>query len=615
MSDARRLIPTWRFVRRVIRYAPGVFVLQSVAQIFYLGVRVLPGLLEKAIFDTITGAVPAGIGRHLNAFAPVGMVISVVAMLIALYVSVGLARMVAAYGESWAGYTFRLVVGARLRYNLMAARLRQPAAVTPPMPAGEVINRYRTDVDEVSDFPLWLPDVAGNVLSFVVAVAIMVSINWAITLFIFLPIMVDFVVSRMAWTRYLAFGHAAGKAEDKVTGYLGETFASVLAVKVAGAEASVTAHFASLSRSRNESVVRLQMLDSMLGAIYQTVVTVGIGIMLLLAGQAMLNGSFTVGDFALFTYYIWFATDLPGYLGTFVGDIKQQEVAIERLVELIPDEDPSALIAPAPVQKIEQAREPSVTISASCPQLAELQIRNLTSLFPSTSQGIRNVNLTLAGGSFTVITGQIGAGKTTLLRVLLGLLPRQTGEIRWNEEEIADPEAWFRPPCCAYTPQTPRLFSTTLRDNILLGLKPNNDQLQHAIWQAVLDPDIAQLARGLETVVGPRGVRLSGGQVQRSAAARMLVRTPQLLVCDDLSSALDVETERLLWERVRLQTGGDQPPTLLVVSHRRPVLRQAQQVVIMEQGQIAGVGTLDTLLRDSAEMRRLWAEEPHGGAL
>ena len=138
-------------------------------------------------------------------------------------------------------------------------------------------------------------------------------------------------------------------------------------------------------------------------------------------------------------------------------------------------------------------------------------------------------------GTVTVLTGRIGAGKTTLLRLLLGLLPSDGGEIRWNGARVDDPGTFLAPPRCAYVPQVPRLFSDSVRGNILLGLD-EDPRLATAVRAAVLERDIPELANGLDTLVGSHGVRLSGGQIQRVAAARALVREADLLVVDDLST-------------------------------------------------------------------------------
>ena len=242
-------------------------------------------------------------------------------------------------------------------------------------------------------------------------------------------------------------------------------------------------------------------------------------------------------------------------------------------------------------------------------RLERVDVSGLTYERPDGTGRVVEVSFTLARGSFTVVTGRVGSGKTTLLHLLLGLLPRDRGGIHWNGRLVDDPATFFVPPHCGYTPQVPRLFSETVRENVLLG-------------RGTTQPRCAQQFRrrsstghrgagaGLDTLVWPRGVKLSGGQVQRTAAARMFVREPELLVLDDLSSALDAETEAEMWRRLFARA---RDVTCLVVSHRPTALRRADQILVMDAGRLTGRGTLDELLVSSAPMRALW-HDAHSSA-
>jgi ATP-binding cassette, subfamily B, bacterial len=325
---------------------------------------------------------------------------------------------------------------------------------------------------------------------------------------------------------------------------------------------------------------------------------------LLLAGDKMKSGEFTVGEFSLFVLYLWEVGHHTEFFGNFVATVQRAGVAFGRMTGLMQGAPALALVVPRvadlDVRHVPPALEPRVRQVSD--ELHKLEVRNVRYIHPDSGRGLEDASFTIQRGEFVVVTGRIGSGKTTLLRAVLGLLPLQAGSVLWNGQEILDLADFMQPPRSAYTPQVPTLLSGTVLENIQLGADRN--AVPNAVQQAVLEADLEQLPKHLETLVGVKGLKLSGGQLQRTAAARMFAQDSSLFVLDDISSALDVRTEELLWQRL----AGVQK-TCLVVSHRRPALQRADRIILLEQGRVTDVGSLEELLARSHEMRRLWAGE------
>jgi ATP-binding cassette subfamily B protein len=593
---------SWWYIARLIVFRPGLYILSALGIISFYLWPLAAGIYIRQFFDLLSNRTLLASDARATIWA-----------LAAVLIGVAIARSVSALAYPFGEKAAMLVADALMRHNLLRSILGRPGAnaLPPDSSPGEAVSRLRDDMAHISIFMTWTADPIGQLLAFGIAFVTLARIDLRITLFGFLPLVVILAFVNLLNNRIRRYRKATQESIGRVTGLLGELFGAVQAVKVAGAERHVVAHLQRVNETRRAAALRDQLLTNLINAFSFGATNIATGVLLILAAQSLQSGQFTVGDFALFASYLGWMAFVMGMVGGYVTKYQQVGVSLRRAVELLQGA-PSALLTRHDGDVRMRGALPAIPAPTAADRVAlrTLTVTGLTYRYPGSQHGVEAVDLRVERGQFLVITGRIGSGKSTLLRALLGLLPPQAGEVRWNDRRLDDLAAAMAPPQVAYTPQVPRLFSETLRDNLLMGLSANgtteDELLEAALHRAVLDRDVPKLDHGLETMVGPRGVRLSGGQMQRAAAARMLVRQPELLVFDDLSSALDVETERLLWERLGATS---YRATVIAVSHRRAALQRADWIIVLKAGHVESQGRLDTLLASSAELRELWRTE------
>lgn len=565
----------WAHMWRVMTYRPWWSVLNVSLRVVTFVLLLVPGLVLKVVFDALSRDVAL----------PVPL-----ALLLGLLVGLEVTRLLLGNYRASLDVTIAFTVGELLRRNLLRNVFDKPGALPLPTSPGEALSRFRDDSGFVMDGAWYFYWTAAEVIGTLIAVTILLTVDARLTLLALAPMLLVGVIVTRARVAIEGAQRRTQEATSNVTTHLSETFGAMLAVQAHGAQEGAAKRFEALSADRGEHAVRNSLLRSLLDALFTNISTISAGIVVLLGARALQSGSFTIGDFALFQQYLPFVAFVPLAIGRLLTQVQRIDVSLDRMESLTPS-SPAETLTRHETRPLEEPR--------ALPPLRALSVTDVRCLYPSSGRGVQDASFTVRGGHLTVIVGPVGSGKTTLLRAVLGLLPAE-GDVRWNGE-LVRPGRDLTPPNAAFVPQAPRLFSQTLLENLTFEELVAADRLDAALAVTTLDVDVAALPRGLETQVGPRGMKLSGGQVQRAAITRSALRRAQLFVLDDVTTALDGGTQQQLWSNL-LARGG----TVLAVTHHPIPLRRADQILVLEDGVITDRGTLAELLPRNELLQAIW---------
>jgi ATP-binding cassette subfamily B protein len=508
-----------------------------------------------------------------------------VLLLLGVFALTGLATAARAWLFTTAGER----VVSRLRKQLFGALIRQEVGFFDAQRTGELTNRLAADTQVLQNAVTVNVSMALRfALTAVGAVAVLLWMNWQLTLVMLAVVPVVAVGAGFYGRSLRAVSREVQDALAEATAVAEETLSGVRTVRAFARESAEIERYGS-AVERSYALARQR---ARLGATFQGAVSFAgygaIAAVLWYGGVLLSEGRMSFGDLTSFLLYTFTVAFSVGALSGLYEDFAKAIGASERVFELLDR---------APAVSGGEARLAHVR--------GEVTLDGVTFAYPTRPDApvLRGMSLRLAPGEVVALVGPSGGGKSTVAALLSRFYDPQGGVLRLDGEDLRslDPD-WLRQQVGVVS-QEPILFATTIRENIRYGRPAATDaEVESAARAAHAHDFVSAFPEGYGTVVGERGVRLSGGQKQRVAIARALLKDPRVLVLDEATSALDAESEHLVQEALdRLMQGR----TTLIIAHRLSTVKDADRVIVIEQGEAVETGPHEELMARGGLYKRL----------
>ena len=477
-----------------------------------------------------------------------------------------------------------------LRMDATRSLIAMEASYYEMRQTGQIMSVLSSDVNQLEDV---VSDSSTSIIrivvTFLTAFLILVFMSWKLAIVLFGPIIL--IVPIVYWfsTSVQRKYRKQRESTGDITAVLENLISGIAVVQAYNAEAWEAKRVERESGSYKEQAMEASKDRNRFVPMIYVVAGIAFGLLVTAGGWLAKEGEITTGQLVTFLLISTRMTMPMFIFGILVNQLQRGEAAARRVfaaIDLEPTivdaDDATALLGP----------------------IESIEFKNVHFTYPNTSTKVLSgISFSVAGGQFLGVMGHTGAGKTTILKLLMRYYVPDSGEVLINGNDINNYTLESVRDAIGFVSQDPFLFYGTIRDNVRYNQEATDEDLSIALELAGALEFVKELEDGMETMVGDRGAKLSGGQRARVSLARALLKKPSLLILDEASSALDAETERRIQENL-LSTGSGR--ATIAVAHRLSTIRNANEILAMVDGAVVERGKHDELLEHKGVYSSQW---------